>query len=48
MRVKSRPAWWFPGGTAVHSTIELYLREQYVKENGPNGNLAPGTSKPTV
>lgn len=26
-RVKSRPGWWFPGGTAVHATIERYLRE---------------------
>lgn len=25
-RVPSRPGWWFPGGTAVHKTIEIYLR----------------------
>jgi hypothetical protein len=48
MRVPSRPGWWFPGGTATHSTIELYLREQYRKENGLDGNPTPGTSKPTV
>jgi hypothetical protein len=31
-RVKRRPGPWFPGGTAVHSTIERYLREQVTQE----------------
>lgn len=26
-RVPRRPGFWFPGGTAVHATIEAYLRE---------------------
>jgi putative RecB family exonuclease len=30
-RVPRKPGWWFPGGTAVHATIERYLREA-VKE----------------
>jgi hypothetical protein len=25
--IKRRPGAWFPGGTAVHATIERYLRE---------------------
>lgn len=27
-KVPRRPGWWFPGGTAVHKVIELYLRDQ--------------------
>jgi hypothetical protein len=27
-RVPRKPAWYFPGGTAVHSTVERYLREK--------------------
>lgn len=26
-KVPRRPGWWFPGGTAVHTTIERYLLE---------------------
>lgn len=26
VRVPRRPGFWLPGGTAVHSTIERYLR----------------------
>jgi putative RecB family exonuclease len=26
-RVPRRPGYWFPGGTAIHATIEAYLRE---------------------
>lgn len=31
-RVKRRPGAWFPGGTAVHATVERYLREQLAEE----------------
>ena len=31
-RLKRRPGAWFPGGTAVHRTIERYLREQVAQE----------------
>jgi hypothetical protein len=33
-RVKRRPGAWFPGGTAVHATVERYLREQLAEEDG--------------
>lgn len=26
--VQPRPAWWLAGGTAVHTTIERWLRQQ--------------------
>jgi len=26
-KIPRRPGWWFPGGTAVHETIEIYLRQ---------------------
>jgi hypothetical protein len=26
-KIPRRPGWWFPGGTAVHATIERYLRQ---------------------
>jgi hypothetical protein len=31
-RLKRRPGAWFPGGTAVHATIERYLRQQVAEE----------------
>lgn len=31
-RIKRRPGPWFPAGTAVHATIERYLREQVAQE----------------
>lgn len=31
-RVKRRPGSWFPGGTAVHATIERYLRAQVAQD----------------
>jgi hypothetical protein len=31
-RVPRRPGCWFPGGTAVHKTIELYLRHTLNQE----------------
>lgn len=33
-RIKRRPGAWFPAGTAVHKTIERYLREQLSEEGG--------------
>lgn len=33
-RIKRRPGPWFPAGSAVHSTIERYLREQIAQEGG--------------
>jgi hypothetical protein len=32
--VKRRPGTWFPAGTAVHSTIERYLRAQLAQDGG--------------
>jgi hypothetical protein len=32
VRIKRRPGPWFPAGTAVHATIERYLREQIAQE----------------
>ncbi|TVZ01223.1 hypothetical protein EAS64_33635 [Trebonia kvetii] len=34
VRVPRVPAWYFPGGTAVHATIERYLRESLKDGNG--------------
>lgn len=34
VRLKRRPGAWFPAGTAVHRTIERYLREQLAEEGG--------------
>lgn len=31
-RIKRRPGAWFPGGTAVHATVERYLRESLQQE----------------
>lgn len=31
-RIKRRPGAWFPAGTAVHKTIERYLRAQLAEE----------------
>jgi putative RecB family exonuclease len=31
-RIKRRPGPWFPAGSAVHATIERYLREQVAEE----------------
>jgi putative RecB family exonuclease len=31
-RLKRRPGAWFPGGTAVHSCIERYLRQKQLTE----------------
>lgn len=31
-RIKRRPGPWFPGGTAVHATIERYLRAQLAQD----------------
>jgi hypothetical protein len=33
VKVPRKPGWWFPGGTAVHGTIERFLREQAAKES---------------
>ena len=33
VKVPRLPGWWFPGGTAVHATIERYLRKQVAKEH---------------
>jgi len=33
-RLPRRPGPWFPGGTAVHATIEAYLRAQLADERG--------------
>lgn len=33
VRVPRKPGWWFPGGTAVHATIESYLRQQAAEES---------------
>jgi hypothetical protein len=33
-RLGRRPGPWFPAGTAVHATIERYLREQLAQEKG--------------
>jgi hypothetical protein len=33
-RIKRRPGPWFPAGSAVHATIERYLREQLAQEGG--------------
>lgn len=36
-RIKRRPGAWLPAGTAVHATIERYLREQLAdQECGPD------------
>jgi len=32
--VRPRPAWWLLGGTAVHSVIEKWLRQQVIREAG--------------
>jgi hypothetical protein len=32
-KIKRRPGAWFPAGTAVHKTIERYLRAQLAEEN---------------
>ena len=32
LRLKRRPGAWFPGGTAVHKVIELYLRDSLKRE----------------
>ena len=32
VRVPRRPGVWFPGGTAVHATIEHYLRDSLSRE----------------
>ena len=31
-RIPRRPGFWFPGGNAVHATIERYLRERVKEE----------------
>jgi hypothetical protein len=48
-RVPRRPGFWFPGGTAVHATVEAYLREavkcDYDAAEGagnPSGTTATG------
>lgn len=39
VRAPSRPAWWFPGGTAVHATIEAYLKARVAEQqNGLKQN----------
>jgi PD-(D/E)XK nuclease superfamily len=33
--VRRRPGAWFPGGTATHKVIELYLRHALTEEETP-------------
>jgi hypothetical protein len=32
IKIKRRPGAWFPAGTAVHATIERYLRDSLSRE----------------
>lgn len=31
-RAPRRPGWWFPGGSAVHATVERFLRARVAEQ----------------
>jgi hypothetical protein len=33
LKVPGEPAWWFVGGTAFHTAVEVYLKELYSEES---------------
>lgn len=48
-RVPRRPGFWFPGGTAVHATIEAYLREAVkCQDNSAAASPAANSSSRTT